>query len=473
MGRFIDRERELAALRDRLARPASLSLVYGQRRTGKTFLLQHLLGDHPGCVYFLADESTGPSLLDRFRAELRWAGRLELAGADAGAGWGAVLTLLAQEVALRQRPLVLVLDEVQYLFEAEPSLPTVLQRLWDAFRHRAPLHLILCGSALGTLARLGEAEQPLHGRFDLRLELTPFTYAQAACFAPAWSRRDRLRLYGTFGGLARHLAELRPEHPLEDNLVRAVLDHLGPLHEAALDLLRTERLSSLAEASAVLGAIALGESSFGRIAARAGLKAARLHSLLKELQALRLVRRETRFGDRPGSRYTRYRCEDPFVDLWFRLVAPNRGALMGQSAERVFEQRISPRLDERMGPVFERIVRDAVLRGALGPEIGLADEAAPHWSRDGQTEIDLVARAGRRVLLLKCKWQGSGLTGLKALHQLRDHASRYAGPRGETGPTLGLASGGGFTEPLRAAARLGELVLLGPSELLPEAAPSG
>lgn len=460
MSRFVDRTSEIAALREAFARPSSFTLVYGQRRTGKTFLLQHVLRDEPDVVYFLADETTSPTLLERFRVEAT------RPGVDPVGDWGAALTLLVQEAVLRDRRLVLVLDEFQYLLAAEPAVASILQRIWDTWHVRASLHLVLCGSALGTLARLGDSGQPLHGRFDLRMRLSPFPVRQASEFVASWPRHERLRAYGVFGGLARHLATIDESRNLGENVARRVLSPFGVLHEAPLDMLRTEHVSSRSDADAVLAAVAAGETGFGAIASRTGLSSSRLDYVLKELSALELVRREPRFGDTPGTRHVRYRCADPFVAFWFRLVRPNRGALQSAEPLRVWNERIAPRLDDHLGPVFEQMVRQAVLAGALSDTLGLVDEAASFWSRDGRTEIDLVARAGDRVAFVECKWRASADADLDALKQLKDHLSRYPRRDEAAEARLVLASPTGFTERLRAVAAAEGVVLLGAREIL-------
>jgi len=461
MNRFVDRIEEVAALQATLARPSSFTLVYGQRRTGKTYLLQHVLRDDSDVVYFQADETTSASLLARFKAEASRPG-VELSGAD----WGAALTLLTQAAALGGRRLVLVLDEFQYALAAEPALASILQRVWDTHHTRSHLHLVLCGSALGTLSTLGDVGQPLHGRFDLRLCLRPFDVRQAARFVPSWSAPDRLAAYGVFGGLARHLALVDEAAGLAESVARRVLSPYGTLHEAPLDMLRTEHVSSRADADAVLSAVAEGETSYGVIASRAGLGSSRLDYVLKELVALELVRRELRFGDSAGTKHVRYRPADPFVAFWFRLVRPNRGALQSAAPMAVWSERIAPRLDDHLGPLFEQMVRQAVQAGALGGDFALVDETAPYWSRDGRTEIDIVARSGDRVAFVECKWRASSPLDLDALKQLKDHVSRYPRRDEAARGRLFLAAPHGFTERLRTVADAEGVGLLGADEIL-------
>ena len=465
---FHDRDRELDALRQRLASPASFGLIFGQRRVGKTFLLQHLLAEREDAVYFLADESTSVSQLARLHGQVIDAGLGGPGWPKQPAGdWGTALTLLIQAAAAEGRSLVLAIDELQYAIAAEPALPSILQRLWDVWHDRLPLHLLLCGSALGTLAALGDVGQPLHGRFDLRLRLPAFGFHEAALFLPDWTPADQLRAYGVFGGLARHLAMIDPALPLADNAIAHLLDPLGALHEAPLDLLRTEHLSHRAQAAAVLAAIAAGENRFGAIAARCGMNKDRLHYVLRELQELDVVRREARVGDSVRSRYVRHRCTDPLTVFWFRLVQPHRGALLRTPPQRLWAERIGPRIDDHMGPIFEQIVGQAVAGGLLDDHIGPIDELGPWWSRDGGTELDLVARSRKEQLYIECKWRPDGMVTTRDLHRLRGHVARYRQITGAPDGPLCLVTSGTFAEPLRSLAETEAVLLFGPETLLP------
>ncbi|MCK5802334.1 MAG: AAA family ATPase [Lentisphaeria bacterium] len=467
MTTLLDREEELAALRARLEQDNSLSLIYGPRRAGKTFLLQHLLSEHSDAIYFLADETTSAAQLRRFHAQV---GSSDRGGPAWNAlkteDWGQLLDILFENETGTDAPLILVLDEIQYLLEQEASLASILQRIVDQHRHRNRFHLILSGSALGTLSALGDAGQPLHGRLDLRLKVNPFDFPEAALFAPRWSKTDRLRLYGVFGGIARHLAEIREDQDLAANACRAILSPMGPLHEAPLDMLRVERLSSRAEAEAVLSSIAQGENRFNAIAARGNLPSSRLDYVLKELQALEIIERETRFGDRQGSRMARYRCRDPFVEFWFRLVQPNRSALQGTSPERIWSERIAERLDGHMGLVFERIVAQALQRGLLQDSLGPLDELGSWWSRDGRTQIDLMARFGDSLLLVECKWRADKNAPSGALAQLKDHAGRLPMPKNIRHIRFAIASAGRLPRPKKTDPD--PPILIGLSDLLPK-----
>jgi len=462
---LVDRIKESQLLERLLGGESVLVLLYGQRRTGKTYLLQHLLHGKPDVVFFMAEETSAKVMLERFVASAIQAGLLPAAASGGVTGWSSALSLTVSSAMALGRSLTLVFDEVQYLIAQEPAFTSMIQRIYDEHKDKMRLRLVLCGSAVGALQQLGEASQPLYGRFSSRMKLRPFGASEAALFVPSWSAVEAVRLYGAFGGLARHLAEVHEGESLAQNVCRSILGTSSALFDAPADMLRCERLSSFADASALLHAIAAGENRFGSIAARTGLTAARANYALKELCDLDVVLKQQRYGDRDGARFSRYLCADPFVAFWHRFVAPNRVSLLAAQPEKVWEIRIAPHLDSYLGRLFEQVVSQALMRGALENRLGLLDELAPFWSRDGATEIDLVGRFGKKLLFVECKWRPGGEVGVDVLTSLQGHVERSGLVRKQEWLPC-IASAGHFSHALRQMESEGKILLLSVEQLL-------
>jgi AAA+ ATPase superfamily predicted ATPase len=101
-------------------------------------------------------------------------------------------------------PFILALDEFQWIAEASPELPSVIQELWDRVWSRSGrILLVLCGSYIGFMERevLGR-RSPLFGRRTAQLLLRPFNHLDAAGFHPRLCRESLPLLYLREGGRA-------------------------------------------------------------------------------------------------------------------------------------------------------------------------------------------------------------------------------------------------------------------------------
>ena len=187
-----------------------------------------------------------------------------------------------------------------------------------------------------------------------------------------------------------------------------VLDPAGPLHGEPDRLLREETPPATA-LRPVLDVIGNGTHRVSEIAGRLGKPASGLSKPLASLVEMGLVRRETPFGSDPRSgKRSLYRIDDPFLRLWFRVVAPHRAALAAAPRETRLRywRRHRPSLESlaweelcRMAvPVLHR--SETTLAG-LGPW-----EPAQRYWWGNAPELDVVARSvdGRRLLVGEAKW---------------------------------------------------------------------
>lgn len=99
--------------------------MYGRRRIGKTALLVHWLGaGKKEGVYWVAHRSTSAALLAKFSQALA-----PLLGtrdpAFSFSSWEAALAQIA--TIAKRKPITVVIDELPYLLESDPSFSTVLQ----------------------------------------------------------------------------------------------------------------------------------------------------------------------------------------------------------------------------------------------------------------------------------------------------------------------------------------------------------
>jgi AAA+ ATPase superfamily predicted ATPase len=417
---FIDRQDELALLEDHVERPgASMIVVFGRRRIGKTALLQRLIEHREDAAYHVATQSTITEEMRRLSAELVRSWSLPLLEAQPLASTSALLALLQ---GLDQR-LVLVLDELPYLLEADPSLPGKLQAAWDAHLSRSQLKLILCGSSIGMMQDTFLSQRsPLFGRRtgQLRLQaLRPSHLAEAF----DWSTPEIIELAALLGGVPGYLQRLDPAIGLAENLASRLLLKGEPMYEEIPFLLR-EELRQPRVYQSILAAIAAGARKYGEISSKTGLDRASLSRYLSILIDLGLVEREVPVTEpHPDkSRKGLYRICDPFVATWFRFVHPNRDRLERGLVDQVMATEVRPRLHQYLSfavePVICELFRSSKLAGLVPFSPAFSGR---HWSPTAELDVVLLDAERRKALIGEIKW--SRRVPVSQLEHLRRRAA--------------------------------------------------
>lgn len=471
---LINREREGEKLLEVWNKQGpALVLLYGRRRLGKTFFLRHFLKAHQG-VYFLAADSTSLENLGGFLGQLRQAfpSRQDATLVNYP-GWRSALRLLCD--LARHEPLAVVLDEFGYLCHADPSIPSVLQSVWDLDAQSTKLKLILCGSELGVLSTLDEYGQPLHGRFDWKGHFKSLDYYDAARFIAAasssgrtYSARDMMLAYGLYGGAGRYLAAIDPARALSANVASQILDPNGVFHNEGESLIRQERnIRDISSYNAILAAVASGATRWGEIINQSHIESATLPAYMSRLQQLGWITHEKPFGE-PG-RKGLYRLSDNMLQGWYRYIFRFRSAIQMANPDEAWSQLVQPDLPVYMGiQVFEGICKEHLARFSSRYSMPLIMDMGRWWSRSSQVEIDLVAHLKDGSYLFgECKWTASPVD-VDELVRLQRKVELVPNQSWKERAQYVLFSAGGFKPYLEERSREGKILLIGPEELFPE-----
>lgn len=388
---------ELAALGE-LDDGGGLAVVWGRRRIGKTRLLLEWC-ERDGGVYTVADQSSS----DQQRAYFARAISQALPGfADVSyPDWERLLSRLAADAAGAGFTGPIVIDELPYLVAGAPELPSILQRWIDHDARRAKLRVALAGSSQRMMQGLVLShEAPLYGRARVTLDLAGLAPEHLRLAFGRLSPSALVEHWAAFGGVPRYweLAAKR-SGSARDRVLALALDPLGPLF-AEPERLLLEEMPPAVELRPLLDAIGAGAHRLSEIAGRLGRPATSLGHALDRLIGMSLVRREVPHGEPArGSKRSLYKIDDPFLRLWFRVVAPNRAALIaGTAASRAAV--LGEHWPILLGQAWEELCRRGVpaIRGVLARR-GPWRPPSRYW-RGAEPEWDLVADAldGGRAL---------------------------------------------------------------------------
>ncbi|MBM2620289.1 ATP-binding protein [Actinoplanes sp. LDG1-06] len=445
---------------------ATLGVVSGRRRQGKTFLLDALVRAAGGFM-FTATEASEADALRQFGDAL--GSYLQEPTPLRFANWDEAIT---RTMTLAPAgPLPVVIDEFPFLARVSPALPSIIQRALDPAGQRSntQVRLLLCGSALSFMGGLLSGTAPLRGRAGLELVVRTLDYRSAARFWDITDPRTALLVNSIVGGTPAYRHEFTqddtPAGPadFDDWVIRAVLNPARPLFREARYLLAEEPdVRDPALYHSVLAAIADGRTRRGEIATFLGRQPSDLAHPLGVLEDLGLVvREEDAFRSNKGV----YRTAEPLLNFYHAVMRPAWGDLeRAGRARQVWPRLQRSFLSKVVGPHFESVCRswtrweaDPDLLGGYPSRVaaGVVNDSAART----QHEVDVAAfgrdEQGREELLAigEAKWNETvGLSHLQRLTHIQ------ALLRGRDGVAAGrcrllLFSGKGFSNDLRAEAQ--------------------
>lgn len=458
MEQFVNREEELSRLRALYdSDEPELAVIYGRRRLGKTALVRQSLADRENVVLFQATETTTQVQLDQFVETARET----YPGVDRiKPDWESLLAYLAGQDA------IVVLDEFPYLVDADESLPSVLQRLWDHELQDTAVTIVLVGSSISMMeeaALLGNS--PLYGRCTAKLDLRQLRFDAAMEFFPStYSAEEEVLAWSIFGGTPYYLEAVDLDGPLGDVVFETVLSRHGFLHDEPEYVLRME-LTEPNRYFSILRAIAGGASTANEIGQAVGIESSHFSNYAKRLERLRIVEREVPVTEEPErSRRGRYRIRDPLFRFWFRFVYGHESRYEQLGAD-AYSTLIEPELPDFASQRFEQLCHHALR--ALYPELTITD-VGRWWYKE--KEVDVVGLTTDRTLLVgECKFTNSPLD-YSTLSKLETHTDAIRWTPSDGGHAeieYALFSRSGFTRSVREAAeKRDDLRLFGLDDLI-------
>ena len=451
-------DRDVAALRaflDGRAKRPTLGLMYGRRRIGKSTLLVEEVGQRGG-FYFEATRVEMAVHLERLGVALGehlGVGRIELRS------WEEALTQLLRLGGEQAIPVVL--DEFGYLLEADPSLPSVIaSALGPGGRGGGSggdgrERLVLCGSAIAMMRTLTAGEAALRGRAGLELIMLPDDYRVAATRLPDPSDLEvAVRVFAVIGGVVGYATDMvdfdlpEAKDDVDRWIVQRVLSPAATLHHEATTLLAEDPALAGADPAlhhSILGVIASGSVTAGKIAGRLGRQVSNLAPALGRLVDAGFV---TRHEDPIRKQRPTYALADSYLQFHYAILEPHRSRLRSRDPQALWQQRLTEVFDSQVrGPVFEQQARTFAERFASEDTVpGDRDHVGPsrlgagshEWQLDVVVADDHPDPASRRVTALGEAKAGEAI-GRRHLDRLTEARSRL-GPRAKDARLLLIGS---------------------------------
>lgn len=383
-------------------------VLYGRRRVGKSELIKYFIKNKKA-VYLLATQEVEKELVESFSAEIANYFKDTTLKASPFSQFRQVMEYFKEKNIVN---LVLVIDEFPYLVDANKSVPSILQKYWDAHLKSKGLHIILCGSSIGSMETeiLGR-KSPLYGRRTGRWKLDALLFREFIKFFPHTAFEKLVEFYSITGGIPLYILEFDGSKTTYENAKLSIATR-GSLLYQETDIILKEELREPRTYFSILKEISSGQTTLNDLSNALGVERTSLTRYLNTLQELDLIELTKPITAGKKSRNTVYTLKDNYFKFWLRFVYPfikDLDSFILDGFERNFKQNFNT----YMGKQFEAVCKEAVrLANPINStSIGnwWAAYRDPKISERKTVEIDIVStnEQTKEILFVECKWQNS------------------------------------------------------------------
>lgn len=328
---LIGRKNELALLDETMkSKESELVIVYGRRRVGKTFLVNHYFENSYVFKHTGIFKKPTELQLERFSASLEeYSGK----SVETPKNWFKAFDMLKQylrSVNIEGKKVVFV-DEMPWLDTPNSDFVAAFEAFWNGWASaEGDIVLIACGSATSWMTdKLLGDKGGLFNRSATRMFLRPFTLLETEQYLKSkgieWTRYDIAECYMIMGGIPFYLKQLSSKWSLAQNIDNIFFREKGLLWDEFEHLYHT--LFSQADAHiSVVEALSRKRMGLTRseIIKETGIADnGNLSKILKNLSDNEFIRPYSYYGNK--KRDTVYQLSDFFSMFYFAYIKGNYG----------------------------------------------------------------------------------------------------------------------------------------------------
>jgi AAA+ ATPase superfamily predicted ATPase len=149
----------------------------------------------------------------------------------------------------KQKPFVLIIDEVQWLSSTFDDSAGLLKQVWDSWMRYSKLRVICCGSSTRFFEEQRGEEKPIRGiNTSADVDVLPFPISIIKSeIVPNWSLKDSVLAYLCIGGVPYYWARLKPHLGFRAAMNEALFTKSTIFLQEWKDIISTEFRTDAAE----------------------------------------------------------------------------------------------------------------------------------------------------------------------------------------------------------------------------------
>lgn len=386
--RFFDRETEFEKLREieELSHEvAQFTIITGRRRIGKTEMVKTFY-ENKTMLYFFVARKAEADLCDIFIDEIHT--KLNIPMLDSkGISFAAIFKFI-MELSLTQH-ITLFIDEFQDFYRVNPSIYSDMQNIWDSYKNKAHINLIVAGSVNTLMNKIfKDKKQPLFGRQTDTIHVRPFRTSVLkeimSEYCPGYKKSDLLALYTLTGGVAKYVELfIDRKRYTEKKMLDMFFERDSYFLPEGKNMLVDEFGKDYGIYFSILTLIAQGRNTRSELESALNIK--ELSGYLKNLtEEYGLISKMQPIYEKSSNKNVHYTINDQFLKFWFRFIYKYTHIIEAGGNERLraIADRDFPTVS---GKSLESYFNEALKESGRYTRLG-------YWhDRKGENEIDIIA----------------------------------------------------------------------------------
>ena len=434
--RFFDREIEFEKLReieDLSHEIAQFTIITGRRRVGKTEMVKKFYEGRT-MLYFFVARKAETDLCDIFIDEVRTKLNMPIINGK-GMSFAAMFKYI-MELSQTQH-INLFIDEFQDFYRVNPSIYSDMQNIWDSYKNKAHINLIVAGSVNTLMNKIfKDKKQPLFGRHTNTMHIRPFRPSVLkeimSEYCPGYKKSDLLALYTLTGGVAKYV-ELFVDRKkfAEKKMLDMFFERDSYFLPEGKNMLVDEFGKDYGIYFSILTLVAQGRNTRSELENALNIK--ELSGYLKNLsEEYGLISKMQPIYEKSTNKNVHYVIDDLFLRFWFRFVYKYTHIIEAGGNDKlriIVERDFATVSGKSLESYFNEVLKESGQYTRLG-----------YWhDRKGENEIDIIAEdeVDNKIEFIEVKRQKKNFdedilkdkseTFMKAVGSFEDYEIVYRG----------------------------------------------
>lgn len=382
--KFYNREKELQNLKNiqiSSFESSKMTVIVGRRRIGKTKLIKEAYKEK---VYLFVSKKNETLLCAEFVDIIEATLEVKVFGE-----FKSFKNLFEYLMNLSiTTPFTLVIDEFQEFLQINSSVYSDMQNIWDEYKDKSKMNLILSGSIYSLMKKIFEdKKEPLFGRANNKIHLKSFTVDTLKKILeenyPIYENKDLLSFYIFTGGVAKYVEIFVEKKAFTfEQQLDIIFDDFSLFLEEGKNLLIEEFGKEYTTYFSILSLIASSKTARTEIESVLGKN---IGGYLEKLENdYTLIRKIKPIFAKDGSRTVKYEIIDNYFNFWFRFIYKYRSAIEIENYEFV-KDIVKRDFSVYSGRFLEKYFSEKIKLEKQYSKIGT------YWEKANLNEIDIIA----------------------------------------------------------------------------------